>query len=441
MKKIIASYEQREGRGLVYVSDAVRSETYEFGGQEPGDFLALYGRIAADFGIRAREVNVSAGGGECGGRVLLDKNVSPGILYGYGDPAVYRCDQVYYLYVTSNDAPDAFPILCSSDLATWTHEGFVFPRDHMPDWVESRPQFSDFWAPELQRVGDRYLLCFTARNKQDELCVGLAWSDDPAGPFNALDAPLIEGGVIDAHLFVSADREPILYWKEDSNDRWPALLVEMLVEGIVEPTLLFAEEEDRRTAELIVGLWPWISSLPPMQRFSALQPLIDACVYRFAQVRDRLGQVAGAEAVAAAMSTPIFAQRLSPDGTRLLGEKQVVLVNDQPWEGHLIEGPWLTKQEELYYLFYAGNDFSTPDYGIGVAVGPTPLGPFEKKAQPLLTSAAGMSGPGHPSIAQGLDGNPHLFFHAFPGKTGYKEFRALLTAGLRFSGGEVEISR
>ena len=63
-----------------------------------------------------------------------------------------------------------------------------------------------------------------------------------------------------------------------------------------------------------------------------------------------------------------------------------MLANDLDWEGHLIEGPWVTRQQGRYWLFYAGNDFSTPAYGIGVAVADHPLGPYVKQAEPLLQS-------------------------------------------------------
>ena len=50
---------------------------------------------------------------------LLTENISPQILSGYGDPAVLKTDEGYYLVATSNDAPDAFPILHSDDLDHW----------------------------------------------------------------------------------------------------------------------------------------------------------------------------------------------------------------------------------------------------------------------------------------------------------------------------------
>jgi beta-xylosidase len=118
----------------------------------------------------------------------------------------------------------------------------------------------------------------------------------------------------------------------------------------------------------------------------------------------------------------------------------VVLTNDLDWEGHLIEGPFLTRQDGRFYLFYAGNDFGTPAYGIGVAVADHPLGPFQKQGPPLLQSAREWTAPGHASVAPGLDGEPQLFFHAFhPSTGGYNAFRALLTVPLTFAGGSVSV--
>jgi hypothetical protein len=117
-----------------------------------------------------------------------------------------------------------------------------------------------------------------------------------------------------------------------------------------------------------------------------------------------------------------------------------VLQNDQPWEAHLIEGIWVTRRGGKHYLFYAGNDFSTARYGIGVGVADAPLGPYRKMAQPLLRSTVEWWGPGHPSVAEGPDGEPWLFLHAFfPGRTGYNEFRALLAVPLVLDGDRVAV--
>jgi hypothetical protein len=421
-----------------------RTRTYPIPGTEQNDYLELCQALARDFGMRpphpghdpaADTVNTPA-------TPLLTENASDTILYGYGDPAVLKVDGSYYLVVTSNDAPNAFPILRSSDLSSWEHKGFVFPAGSTPAWAASGPDAGDFWAPELHRVRDGYLLCFAAREHDGSLSIGIARSHRPDGPFTIPDEPLIGGGAIDPHIFVDAEGEALLLWKEDSNDIWPSLLVGLLHECAELIASLFPADEDMRLASFAATLWPWLRELPPMQCFFFLQPLIAATVANFARVRERLTQLGGEQiaAILEAMATPIFAQPLSADGSRLTGERTVLLTNDMEWEGHLIEGPWLTRQDGLHYLFYAGNDFSTTDYGVGVAAAERALGPYRKAEVPLIRSTADWTGPGHPSIATGPGGKPHIFYHAFfPGRAGYKAFRALITAPLRFADGVVEI--
>lgn len=177
-----------------------------------------------------------------------------------------------------------------------------------------------------------------------------------------------------------------------------------------------------------------------MVRFFLMQPLIEAALANWTQVRNALVEFGLAEAILEAMTTPIRAQRIADDGRSLVGENRIVLCNDLDWEGHLIEGPFVTRQQGRYWLFYAGNDFSTPSYGIGVAVADHVLGPYTKQGEPLLRSTREWLAPGHASVAPGLDGHPELFFHAFhPGTGGYNAFRALLTVGLRFSRDRAEV--
>jgi len=164
-----------------------------------------------------------------------------------------------------------------------------------------------------------------------------------------------------------------------------------------------------------------------------MQPLIGAAVANWPRVQAVLTE-AKQSTLLEAMRTPIFAQRLADDGRSLIGERAQLLENDQPWEGHLIEGPWITRQLGRYWMFYAGNDFTSPAYGIGVAVSDKLYGPYVKQALPLLRSTSEWLAPGHASVAPGLDGQPQLFFHAYhPGTGGYNAFRALLTVGLAFS--------
>jgi hypothetical protein len=204
---------------------------------------------------------------------------------------------------------------------------------------------------------------------------------------------------------------------------------------------LFAGEEDRRSGAFAAAIVEWANVQRPMTRFFLMQPLIEAALNNWNKVRAVLTDFGlKATTIVEAMTTPVRAQRIASDGRSLLSEDRIVLANDQDWEGHLIEGPFVTFQQGRYWLFYAGNDFSTPAYGIGVAVADHPLGPYTKQQEPLLRSTREWVAPGHASVAPGLDGQPQLFFHAFhPGTGGYNAFRALLTVGLRFTKERVEV--
>lgn len=428
------------------------------------DFTAFFREVADDFGTRMPHAYSRAKErppAPFKWRPLLTENVHPQILVGYGDPAVLKTDEGWWLVATSNDAPDAFPILHSADLKKWEPKGFIFPSGHEPAWTATGPNTGDFWAPEMAKVGDEYWTVFTARQVSNALAIGLARALSPLGPWLdngvplvtgkpvnttglGFDAsqPLMSGGVIDSHLFLdprSDDR--YLFWKDDTNGIWPrpfAMLLRQNPELIDE---LFPEEEDRRTAAFAAAIVPWANVQRPMTRFFLMQPLIEAALHNWQKVRGVLGEFGlKATTIVEAMTTPVRAQRIAEDGRSLLGENKIVLANDQDWEGHLIEGPFVTYQQDRYWLFYAGNDFSTPAYGIGVAVADHPLGPYTKQAEPLLRSTRQWVAPGHASVAPGLDGEPQLFFHAFhPGTAGYNAFRALLTVGLRFTSERVDV--
>jgi xylan 1,4-beta-xylosidase len=49
--------------------------------------------------------------------------------------------------------------------------------------------------------------------------------------------------------------------------------------------------------------------------------------------------------------TPLWAQKLSDDGTKLVGEKQEILLNDAKWEAQLIEGPYVLRHGDYFYPF------------------------------------------------------------------------------------------
>src|SRR5688500_4906466 len=409
--------ERGERVQFVVRSSDGKSGTYELAGPDQQHAAQFFAELARDFGTG--EPHISAGDTEYSShegrwQPLLTDNVMPRILCGYGDPAVLKTEDGYYLVATSNDAPDAFPILHSNDLIHWEHRAFVFPEGQEPGWTATGRRVADFWAPEIARVGDEYWVAYTARQKSNALAIGLAKSASPEGPWTDLGRPLLtgrpanttgladdsgwpvmSGGVIDSHIFIDANGDRYLFWKDDSNGIWPRPLAGLLRDRPELIAQLFESAKDRRTAAFAAAVVSWANGRRPMERFFLMQPFIAAVVANWPRVKRALVDYGLAPMILEAMTTPVWAQRLADDGATFLGDPTLVLANDEGWEGHLIEGPFCTFQQGRYWLFYAGNDFGSPAYGIGVAVADHPLGPYMKQPGPLLKSAREWTAPGH----------------------------------------------
>ena len=117
--------------------------------------------------------------------------------------------------------------------------------------------------------------------------------------------------------------------------------------------------------------------------------------------------------------TPLWIQRLRADGLALVGERKEILRNTAPWEGAVVEGPFVLRRGEYYYLFYSGGACCgrNCDYALGVARAKTLLGPWEKApTNPILAGNAAWRCPGHGSIVSDTDGRHWLLYHAYAAK-------------------------
>jgi beta-xylosidase len=119
--------------------------------------------------------------------------------------------------------------------------------------------------------------------------------------------------------------------------------------------------------------------------------------------------------------TGLWVQPLSPDGLKLLGKPSDLLYNGQLWEGNLIEAPTVYRHAGKYYLFYSAAAWDSDTYGVGYAVGASPLGPFRKAAvNPLLVSQGEVAGPGGQGIIADGAGHTWMYYHAWTaGQIGY----------------------
>lgn len=96
------------------------------------------------------------------------------------DPSLIRGDDGYfYLYVT--ESVRNLPVYRSANLVDWDFVGTAFTDSTRPDFEPK----AGIWAPDISRVGDKYVLHYSMSVWGGEWTCGIgsAWSDSPHGPF------------------------------------------------------------------------------------------------------------------------------------------------------------------------------------------------------------------------------------------------------------------
>jgi hypothetical protein len=91
----------------------------------------------------------------------------------------------------------------------------AFASGGWPQWADGR-----YWAPDLEHVGDQYLLYYSARLRGGRRhCIGVAVSDSPDDGFRDVGGPLIDerpAGAIDPALLTLGD-QLFLFYKHEGN--------------------------------------------------------------------------------------------------------------------------------------------------------------------------------------------------------------------------------
>lgn len=141
----------------------------------------------------------------------------------FPDPAVIQGeDGFYYAYGTQGISPDGklnnIQVMKSPDLIHWEHSGDALPQK--PRWASST---QNFWAPHVMFENEKYYMYFSAepdkeykKGKDLGLCLAVAVSDKPEGPFIEKGEPLISGDTfinIDPMFFKDPQTgKNLLYW-------------------------------------------------------------------------------------------------------------------------------------------------------------------------------------------------------------------------------------
>ncbi|MEV5960745.1 glycoside hydrolase family 43 protein [Kribbella sp. NPDC051952] len=127
------------------------------------------------------------------------------------------------------------------------------------------------------------------------------------------------------------------------------------------------------------------------------------------------------------VDTWIYVSALSPDGLTLVGPTHRLIKQTLPWEGNLVEAPYMVERDGKFHLFYSGNAFDQPAYAVGHALCDSPTGPCVKSGDPILTSSTDASGPGHNMVLR-ANNRDWFVYHAWsPGHPGRSMWLSELT--------------
>jgi beta-xylosidase len=285
------------------------------------------------------------------------------------DPSVIRVPQGawnYFLFCTSDNGRNAFPIWMSEDLVHWYPDGFVFPYGHQPWWaVESTGRGRDgiYWAPSIYRIDNHWQLYFAADYngtthaigsfvlKPRTLVLGVATATSLAGPWHT----------------------KLLHFPGELNAANAAPNREV-VGGDIDPGIV----RDPRTGRLYI-FW--------------------------AEQREQ-----------------VWESELSPDGLTVGPDTRLAFSVSEPWECDpanklcTVEGPQPFYHDGRFYVLYSAASTWDSSYVVGVASSAAvldPTQPFTKLPTPILRAGNGFLGPGGESDPViGPDGQWMIMYHA-----------------------------
>ncbi|CAG8978027.1 hypothetical protein HYALB_00000697 [Hymenoscyphus albidus] len=230
------------------------------------------------------------------------------------------------------------------------------------------------WAPNVRRVGSKYVLYYVSEAKDGgKHCVAAAVSDTVLGPYKPDDNPIAchkeKGGAIDISGFTDSDGKNYVVYKIDGNSIGPG----------------------------------------------------GSCG------NSNYGSPGS-------VPTPLMLQEMGSDGTTRVGEP-VHILDKGPYDGPLIEAPQIIKKDGLYIVFFSSNCYSTTLYDISYATSTSLRGPYKKAAKPLAVTGNpfDLTAPGG---AQATDDGRSLVFHADCQVDGGKK-RCLYTKDIKIEGGIV----
>lgn len=221
----------------------------------------------------------------------------------------------------------------------------------------------EYWAPEVAESGGQYYMYYSAGVGDQGHHLRVAVSDDPLGPFKD------QGLNLTPEEPFAIDPHPF----QDDDGQW----------------YMFYARDD------LSG--PRVGTVLAVQAMTSMTSL---------------------------SGEPHAVLRASHDWQMYQRERRMY---SDVYDWHTLEGAFVVKRHGQYHLFYSGGAWTNETYGVGHALAPHPLGPWQEQ-QPgpvvLRTLPGELRGPGHNSVVQDEYGMDHIVFHAWDAGTMKRQLHA-----------------
>lgn len=130
------------------------------------------------------------------------------------DPSVIRGDDgAFYLYATEAGRNN-IPILRSTDLVHWSKAGEAFTPETHPQITDQ--EGANLWAPDINRIGDRYVLYYSQPGRNEKHGIGVASGLSPLGPFTdhgkVIDSSEIGVDISIDQFYIEEAGRKYLFW-------------------------------------------------------------------------------------------------------------------------------------------------------------------------------------------------------------------------------------
>ncbi len=241
------------------------------------------------------------------------------------DPSIVydESDGYYYMYMTTDEMGcRGYHVYRSKQLNYWENLGPCFVPDPNA-WA-----ILGLWAPNVIKIGDKYYMYYTGQNwstKNGRKGISVAVSEKPYGPFHEYEGTNYYGDLLTRNDeifefgFPVIDADPFL---DDDGTLY----------------LYFTKDQVNRT-----------STVYGVKMLDPVTPLMSSLTL---------------------LSEP---GKVTTDASSY----------DVKWErktsgGSWNEAPFMLKIKDKYYLTYSANIFTDVAYGVGYAIGDSPLGKFTK---------------------------------------------------------------